>query len=61
MNVLPLGPLQHDLVGYYLTRPNAEQRVAESLERDGELAVSIGLPDGTHEMRVRLAEKAVAG
>ncbi|MDH6131168.1 hypothetical protein P3T37_000537 [Kitasatospora sp. MAA4] len=52
MRALPLGELQHDWFGCYLTRPDAVQRVAENLGRNGDVTLSFALPDGTYLMRV---------
>ncbi|MCX4749954.1 hypothetical protein OG455_31305 [Kitasatospora sp. NBC_01287] len=55
MRLLPLGEPQADWFGYYLTRPDAARRVAEMLERDQQVELSFGLPDGPHVLCVRKA------
>ncbi|MDH6137157.1 hypothetical protein P3T37_006589 [Kitasatospora sp. MAA4] len=55
MRVLPLDAFSADCFHYYLTRPDAVQRVSETLEHSGDLALSFGLPDGPHVMHVRPA------
>lgn len=59
MRALPLGMLQYDLIDYYATRPDAVQRVARSLERNGEVALAFALGDESHVMRVRVGAREV--
>ncbi|GAB2699150.1 hypothetical protein [Kitasatospora kifunensis] len=55
MSRLPLGEQQADWFGYYLTRPDAVERVREKLERSSSVELSFQLSDGPHLMRVQLA------
>ncbi|WP_145910613.1 hypothetical protein [Kitasatospora viridis] len=54
MQVLPLGDLQHDWFGYYLTRENAADHVARALARDGDLALSFVLPGSSQQHLLRV-------
>ena len=55
---LPLGAVQYDAYQYFLTRPDAAERVAEFLQRDGELNLSFAMSGTSHAVRVRPAAPA---
>jgi hypothetical protein len=63
MRVLPLTAFQADCYRYFLTRPDAAERVREFLERDGHLTLTFSLLDGSHTLRMSSVESvhAVAG
>ncbi|MDH6129657.1 hypothetical protein [Kitasatospora sp. GP82] len=51
LRVLPLGWTQYQAYRYFFG-PGAEQRVAEFLERDGELTLSFTMAGRSHAVRV---------
>ncbi|MCX5212580.1 hypothetical protein OG689_25390 [Kitasatospora sp. NBC_00240] len=53
LRTLPLGATQHDAYQYFLTRPNAVQRVTEHLDRDGELVLSFRMEGRLHGVSIR--------
>ncbi|MFD7984182.1 hypothetical protein ACFRKE_13085 [Kitasatospora indigofera] len=60
LRTLPLGATQYDAYQYFLTRPNAVQRVTEHIDRDGELVLSFRMEGRLHAVRVSPA-RAQAG
>ncbi|MDH6579828.1 hypothetical protein [Kitasatospora sp. MAP5-34] len=52
LRALPLGAVQADAYEYFLTRPNAAQRVAEFFERDGQLTLSFAMGGRSHAVWV---------
>ncbi|MFC9325516.1 hypothetical protein [Kitasatospora sp. NPDC057015] len=55
LRTLPLGATQYDAYRYFLTRPNAVERVTEHLDRDGELQLSFRMDGRLHAVRIRPA------
>ncbi|WP_344468550.1 hypothetical protein [Kitasatospora kazusensis] len=53
---LPLGVVQYDAYEYFLTRPDAAERVAEFIKRDGELKLTFAMCGKSHVVWVRPAE-----
>jgi hypothetical protein len=58
MRALPLGQVQFLAYELYLTRPDAEQHVAERLTRQGELVLTFWLGDALHLLRINPAQSA---
>lgn len=52
LRVLPLGWTQYEAYRYFFG-PGAVERVAEFLERDGELTLSFAMAGRSHAVRVR--------
>ena len=59
MKALPLAAFQAECFKYFLTRPDAAGRTLGFLRRDGHLTLSFSLPDGSHELHVRLVKPAL--
>ncbi len=53
LRVLPLGAVQADAFGYFLTRPDAVECVAEFIRRDGLLSLTFALDGHRHQVRIR--------
>ncbi|GAA1186382.1 hypothetical protein F4556_003312 [Kitasatospora gansuensis] len=55
LRVLPLGAVQADAYQYFLTRPDAVERVTEFLTRDGRLDLSFALVGWSHLVTIQPA------
>ena len=60
LRALPLGAVQADAYEYFLTRPEAAERVAEFLQRDGQLTLSFAIGGHLHAVRLHPAPPGAA-
>lgn len=53
LRALPLGSTQYEAYKFFMTRPDAVERINEFLDRDGQLDLSFSLDNCSHAVRFR--------